>query len=448
MKKRLITLITLCAFLACYNVFMDFNSNVTYSAEKPVISGGCSKVNITPQVPIPINWHAGKNIPYDGIHDEIFTRAMVFSDGESKAVILTVDVSSFSDDYIKEIKGEIEQETKIPQNHIMISSINTHSGPFYNQIGRDYSRASSKEIDDYSNRLRENMIKAVKEADGGLESVNVGTGIGECRLNINRRAPVPGGIWLGKNPDGPCDHDVGVLRLDDSDGNTKSVFVNWACQGAVMGPTNNYLSGDWPAATSLFIEKAFGNKIIVPVGIGASGDVNPLVGPHGTSFGISSQSSDTYGFTLGEEVLRITKEMKTLQCRGFVKASERVINLPGKLSFRDEKLKGLKISEIMKLKAGNFKKGPEVAVHLSVIRVGNIVFVGISGDVFTEIGVKLKKSSPFKNTFILTNCNGSCGYIPTDKAYEEGCYEAAASWIMPGAENIVVKNLLDMLDKL
>jgi hypothetical protein len=39
-------------------------------------------------------------------------------------------------------------------------------------------------------------------------------------------------------------------------------------------------------------------------------------------------------------------------------------------------------------------------------------------EVFHEIGLQLKKLSPYSNTFILTHCNGSSGYIPTDKAYK------------------------------
>ena len=44
---------------------------------------------------------------------------------------------------------------------------------------------------------------------------------------------------------------------------------------------------------------------------------------------------------------------------------------------------------------------------------------GGSGVVATELGIELKEKSPYKNTFIITHCNGSAGYLVTDKALKE-----------------------------
>ena len=55
----------------------------------------------------------------------------------------------------------------------------------------------------------------------------------------------------------------------------------------------------------------------------------------------------------------------------------------------------------------------------------------------SEIGMKIKKDSPYKNTFILTHCDGSSGYLVTDKAYQEGGYEPMVSRTMPGTEKII-----------
>ena len=47
--------------------------------------------------------------------------------------------------------------------------------------------------------------------------VSIGVGKGECKMNINRRAQDgKGEITLGMNPYGPCDHEVGVIRVDDN----------------------------------------------------------------------------------------------------------------------------------------------------------------------------------------------------------------------------------------
>jgi len=62
-----------------------------------------------------------------------------------------------------------------------------------------------------------------------------------------------------------------------------------------------------------------------------------------------------------------------------------------------------------------------------------------------EIGTQIKKQSPFKNTVIITHCNGSSGYICTDEAFTEGGYEVKVSRLMPGAEMPLISQVLQMI---
>ena len=105
---------------------------------------------------------------------------------------------------------------------------------------------------------------------------------------------------------------------------------------------------------------------------------------------------------MGEEVMRVGKDIKT-SFRGDVSTLQKNITLPGK--------------------DVNGKPGPGLDVRISLLKVGDIVLIGISGEVFNEIGMKIKKQSHYNYTFIITHCNGSSGYIVTDKSYKEGGYE-------------------------
>lgn len=408
---------------------------------------GVAKVDITPKVPIPIAWHAGANKVYDGIHDSVFIRAIVFSDGKSKAALIAADGSEFSSSFDDEMFARIEKETGILQTNILISATNSHSGPTNIYSGMDYTKSTLPEVKTYSDGLKEKFVEAVKQAAKNLKPASIGTGRGQCKMNVNRRAPLPpnGYPWLGKNPDGPCDHEVMVLRINDANGNIMGAFVNWPCQAAVMGPSANLLTGDWPGATALALEKGFENKAVVVVTAGASADIDPVFGPNGTSWGTSSTSSDSYGFILGKEVSKVLKEIKTSPYGGIV-ALRKSIKLPGKLSTRD--MPGVTWEETMKLKPGTFKPGPDIEIRVSALKIGNTVFTGITGDVFHEIGLKIKEMSPYKNTFVVTHTNGWCGYIVTEKAYDEGGYEVVSTRIMSGGERAVIDNLMEMIEKL
>jgi len=60
----------------------------------------------------------------------------------------------------------------------------------------------------------------------------------------------------------------------------------------------------------------------------------------------------------------------------------------------------------------------------------------------------IKKQSPFSHTVLMTHCNGSSGYICTDRAFSEGGYEIKVTRLMPGAEAAVGSELLQMISKL
>jgi hypothetical protein len=408
---------------------------------------GISKINITPEKPIPIGWHAGANKVFDGVHDSVFVRVIVFSDGTSKAALISVDGTEFSNEFDDEVFKRIYEKTGIPEQNVILSATNTHAGPTNIYSGRDYTKSTLPEVKAYSDGLKEKIITAVAVADKNLKPASIGIGRGECKMNINRRAPMPpdGYPWLGKNPDGSCDHEVMVCRVDDQSGNPMAVYINWPCQAAVMGPSGNQLTGDWPGATSLLIEKESGNKVVALVSAGASGNIDPLAGPSGTSFGRTSMSSDNYGYVLGREVLRVMKEISS-SAYGKISGLRKSITLPGKLSTRD--IPGISFDDTKKLKPGTFTPGPSVEIRLSALKIGSVIFTGIAADVFHEIGLKIKALSAYRNTFVVTHCNGWSGYVVTDKAYEEGGYETVSTRIMSGGEKAVLDNLLDLVENL
>ena len=45
------------------------------------------------------------------------------------------------------------------------------------------------------------------------------------------------------------------------------------------------------------------------------------------------------------------------------------------------------------------------------------------GEIFVDIGLNIKKASPYPYTFVVEMANGAIGYLPTRKAFEQGGYE-------------------------
>lgn len=403
-------------------LFMGFKLN----KEIDIIKAGTSKISITPEEPVRMSGYAARTEPFKGVHDDIYACAVVFDNGLLKACIITADVIGFSHEYVDETKSMIEQETGILSENILITAAHNHGGP----TTRAYGGEATDNEKAYVQTLKEKMVQIVKESDEKLQPVKIGVAKGTCRMNVNRRARhAEGGIWLGRNPEGVCDDEVGVIRLDDMDGQTIGLLVNWPCHATTGGQENYMITGDWPGSTAREIEKAYPDAVVL-VSAGASGDINPIYGPNK-----SFDDIDAIGQTLASEVIRICAETETYPVKDLT-VSNKVIKASGK-----------KTSE-SRMPNVSLDPGPEVEIRVSSLMLGSTLIAGISGELMNEIGLKVKEESPYKNTFIYTHCNGNSGYLCTDISYKEGGYEPMVSRTMPGTEGKISSTFREMNNEL
>ena len=93
------------------------------------LSAGTATINITPEEPIPMSGYGSRKGPFDGIHDSIYARALVFSDGENKAALISAELIGFSDEFCDEVSAGIESKTGIHKEFILITAVHSHSGP-------------------------------------------------------------------------------------------------------------------------------------------------------------------------------------------------------------------------------------------------------------------------------------------------------------------------------
>ncbi len=74
--------------------------------------------------------------------------------------------------------------------------------------------------------------------------------------------------------------------------------------------------------------------------------------------------------------------------------------------------------------------------------------VTLPGEVFAELGMDLKKRSPFANTIVIELANADIRYVPTLRAFAEGDYEPIQSRMAPGAGEKLVEEALRMLHQM
>lgn len=85
--------------------------------------------------------------------------------------------------------------------------------------------------------------------------------------------------------------------------------------------------------------------------------------------------------------------------------------------------------------------GAPIEAEVQAIALGDqLAWVGLPGEIFTELGLTIKTASPFRYTVVAEPANGSIGYVPNRKAYPEGACEAERARCGPGAGELPINH--------
>jgi hypothetical protein len=95
------------------------------------------------------------------------------------------------------------------------------------------------------------------------------------------------------------------------------------------------------------------------------------------------------------------------------------------------------------------REGKPQEVEVQVIALGDdLAWVSLPGEIFVELGLAIKKASPFRHTMIAELANGSIGYIPNKEAYPQGNYEVVSARCAAGSGEMLVEAALRLLSGL
>jgi hypothetical protein len=106
----------------------------------------------------------------------------------------------------------------------------------------------------------------------------------------------------------------------------------------------------------------------------------------------------------------------------------------------------VKATKIMNLQ---LRSPATLPLEVQVFRLSDdLAIVGLPGEVFVDLGLTIKRGSPFARTLVIELCNDNPAYIPTKKAFVEGSYETVNSLIQPGGGEAMVETALRLLKEL
>ena len=89
--------------------------------------------------------------------------------------------------------------------------------------------------------------------------------------------------------------------------------------------------------------------------------------------------------------------------------------------------------------------------EISVLQIGPWTIVGLPGEIYSDIGLKIKANSPFANTIVTEIVNGYNGYVSPDIIQFSRCYEGRYSNVAYtglGTDRVIIDGATHMLNAL
>lgn len=465
---------------------------------------GVARVDITPAVGTTL-LHPLRESPAVDVEKPLTATVLVLASKQTKIVLVACDSIGIRGAYADRMRACIGERIDTPASHVFINASHTHAVPA--MPGREMpNKPVDESLTRYHNWLLDVIPGAAQWANHGLQPARVGAGKGAVRIGVNRREQLPDGTMiLGENPDGPVDEEVGVLRVDDLQGQPLALVVNYACHPDCLGPKVPFVSPDYVGHASAAAEKLTGVPMLFLQG--AAGDIDPATG-------IALKAEDSLeeiqrlGLQLGAEAAKVFAGIRTHRRRAkreiFASMSDglpmwryedeieptlsalqvitRWLTMPlypfppaesaqAELAAWQQKLAQLEASgaslperqlaeryvgwQMIRLQAIQEQRKAEVELELQVIRLNDIAFVAIPVEPFVEIGLNIKRQSPLPYTFVCGYSNGCMVYVPTAAAFEQGGYEIRShinymlpSGITPAWAEILERTAVEMLAEL
>lgn len=371
-----------------------------------------------------------------------------------KVCLVACDVLMIARDVLDRAAREIEAQTGIPFDHILINATHTHHAPTTVTV-HGYEREEG-----FTRQVEEKIVASAVAAAKRLEPADLLFRLGEeSSVGKNSRLLLGDGtiFWVGSmddavRPTGPFDPQLPVLAFKRPAGALEAVLFNHSTHtigtvgGAVRSPSFYGL-----AAQDL--EKARGGTFLFFEG--ASGSTHNLGLPTAEAkVRIQQAVTDALDAAKPRAVERIKGLRKevTLKVRQFDEAKDdaAVVAYCNKRTGPQFAPSTIEVFRKMR-KVLAAEQGKERKSWVQVILIGDIALVGVPGEFFTSLGEEIKRRSPYRDTYVFELANDYVGYIPDERAFDKGGYQVWTglhSYLARGSGELIVDEAVGLLEKL
>lgn len=397
---------------------------------------------------IEVDYAVGKRTP-------LMAHVAVIEDGGVGTVLVSLDIIFVSVAFATKIRNRISEITGIPTEHILVACTHTHTG-----CAVDCDVWAFKGAPENLDFVEQQTIEAVYAAWENRAEVKMGVASGyDARFNFCRDwYTVDGYIVMNPGhkhrerlvkPYADVDHSVNVMRFDDLDGTPKCFVVNYANHlDTTRADDGMKFGADYAGYMRLALQKEYGEDVTVLFLNGCCANVNHY--DYGNHYDRMTHCRP--GVIPAEEIGNGLAETIQTLCPPLV-TTDRSIRIDGRsrmhMTSRRKATRAQKewaTRTVEDIKAGKEVKTRErlladmylnedpaipdtMDIEIQVLQIGPWTIVGLPGEIYSDIGLKIKANSPFANTIVVEIANGYNGYISPDLIQRAGNYEGIYSMV-------------------
>jgi len=456
-------------------------------AQNNALKVGTACVDVSPTV-TPFQLRSGKS---SFVHDPLHVRAVAFECGEGRAVICLIDAIGIGREMSDIAKSRAAGKTGWKTQDMLICATHTHSAP------KGGEGMPGREA--YEKLKYEKLEEAIVQAINSMEPARVGFSSDDEPSEVrNRRWFLQPGTMppnpLGEKdqvktnanrnhlvkPAGPVDPQLCVIDVRNSRNKPLALIANYALHyvGGVpkkfddKGREVGMASADYFGEFSRIMPYRIGGTnppedFVAMMTNGASGDINNLVftdtrAPRSPFEQIRVLASKT-----ADAAWRAVKKIEAYETKPVIATRQREVNLP----YREPNEREIKLAEDLLqrtrkerdainsrttsvatrvIEYANPEHPRTEPVLIQAFRIGDQAIVSMPFEVLVEIGLEIKKKSPFNQTFLISMANGGYGYLPPANQHKLGGYETwlGTSRFQPQSSELLTNHLLQMLHEL
>lgn len=455
-----------------------------FAADKPpVLRAGAAAVDITPK-DFPLNMPGGFSPnPATSAHDPLHARAMVLDDGTTTVAMVVLDNLGAGPEVVDEAKEIASKATGIPTDKMLVSSTHTHTGPPSN------SKEGPAPAVAYRKVLVEGLADSIIKAHAALRPAAVGAAAHPLPEEVfNRRWYLkPGKMPLnpfgkldqvkmnpGTNPDaldhpaGPTDPDITIISVQDTKRKPIALYANYSLH-YVGGIPEGQISADYYGEFARVMPSRVkgSENFVAMMSNGTSGDINNIpfnvIRPPREPFEqvriVAQKAADTAWFAYRKiEKHRSDVRLGMMQREVTLKyrrpTPEQIAEAKAVLAVKGDDavaaLPRLAQNYARSVISASERKEETLTVKIQAIRIGDLGVCAIPFEAFVEIGLGLKKRSPFPQTMVVGLANARHGYLPTPEQHKLGGYETwlGTNHVQEDTSAILTQQLLEMLGEL